>query len=108
MKYKKVWVKKDMNKEERAIENELRREAKEKNEARTETEEKVQLQGSRCKIEEVVLKRGSATRNMALKVVYTNIDGILSSRLELRNFWKEEKPDIVGIVETKLASERRT
>ena len=40
MKYKQVWVKEDMNREEKAAENELRREANEKNKARTETEKK--------------------------------------------------------------------
>ena len=38
--YKKVWIRKDMNKEEREEENELKKSAKEKNEARTEMEKR--------------------------------------------------------------------
>lgn len=34
--------------------------------------------------------------------MYTNIDGILSSRLELGDYLKEEKPEIVCLAETKL------
>lgn len=39
-KYKKVWIKREMNREEREAEQELRQEAKEKNEARSEMEKK--------------------------------------------------------------------
>ena len=37
-----------------------------------------------------------------MKVMYTNIDGILSSRLELQDYVMAEKPDIVCLTETKL------
>ena len=36
--YKKIWIKKDMNREEREREREVREEAKEKNDRRTESE----------------------------------------------------------------------
>ena len=36
------------------------------------------------------------------KVSYTNINGVLSSQLELNDYIKEKKPDIIGLVETKL------
>ena len=34
--------------------------------------------------------------------MYTNIDGIMSSRLELGDYLKEEKREIVCLAETKL------
>ena len=39
-KYKKVWIKREMNREEREAEQGLRQEAKEKNDARSEMEKK--------------------------------------------------------------------
>ena len=41
-------------------------------------------------------------RGRELKVAYTNIDGIISTALELKDFLRKEQPDIMGIVETKL------
>ena len=41
----------------------------------------------------------------ALKVMYTNIDGLLSGILELRDYLTERKPDVVCITETKLREE---
>jgi len=38
-------------------------------------------------------------------LMYTNIDGVLSSRLELEDYLKEEKPEIVCLTETKLNDE---
>ena len=40
-----------------------------------------------------------------LKVMYTNIDGLLSGLLELRDYLIEKKPDVVCITETKLREE---
>ena len=48
--------------------------------------------------------RGSDGRKR-LKLMYTNIDGVLSSRLELEDYLKEEKPEIVCLTETKLNDE---
>ena len=41
-------------------------------------------------------------RGSELKVAYTNIDGIISTALELKDFLRKEQPDIMGIVETKI------
>ncbi len=40
-----------------------------------------------------------------LKVAYMNINGLMSAMLKPEDYLKEGKPDIMGIVETKLASE---
>ena len=40
-----------------------------------------------------------------LRVMYTNIDGVLSSILELRDYLRLNKPDVVCITETKLKEE---
>ena len=44
-------------------------------------------------------------RVSALIVMYTNIDGILSSVLEVRDYLKESKPDVLCLTETKLKEE---
>ena len=44
-------------------------------------------------------------RVSALRVMYTNIDGILSSVLEVRDYLKESKPDVLCLTETKLKEE---
>ena len=46
-------------------------------------------------------KRENSTRMIS----YTNIDGLLSKRLELLDYLKEKKPDIMCIVETKLTKD---
>ena len=50
----------------------------------------------------MVLQRG---RESALRVMYTNIDGLTSGILELRDYMMEKKPDVVCITETKLREE---
>ena len=40
-----------------------------------------------------------------MRVMYTNIDGILSSVLEVRDYLKESKPDVLCLTETKLKEE---
>ena len=50
---------------------------------------------------------GRSGRRKRLNLMYTNIDGILSSRLELRDYLQEEKPDIVCLAETKLNEETK-
>ena len=44
------------------------------------------------------------TRNN-LRVMYTNIDGIVSSLLELKDYIRKSKPDVVCLTETKLKEE---
>ncbi|MPC88427.1 hypothetical protein E2C01_083329 [Portunus trituberculatus] len=41
-------------------------------------------------------------KSKSLKMMYMNIDGVLSSRLEMGNYLKEKKPTIVCLPETKL------
>ena len=88
-----------MNLEERQKEKDLRQEAKEKNLRRTEIEKKTfLLAGVRHEAEEVVYSReGRGSRGTTkavaggmsdgksdkLKVAYTNVDGLLSSMLEI-------------------------
>ena len=41
-----------------------------------------------------------------IKVMYVNIDGIISRKLELLDYLKEKKPKIVCLAETKLVCEK--
>merc|ERR1712035_270498 len=43
-----------------------------------------------------------------LKVMYTNIDGVLSSILELRDYLRLNKPDVVCITEREKETERES
>ena len=43
-----------------------------------------------------------------MKVMYTNIDGIISRKLELVDYLKEKKPEIACLTETKLCEEIET
>ena len=43
-----------------------------------------------------------------IKVMYTNIDGMISRKLELIDYLKEKKPEIVCLTETKLCEEIQT
>ena len=56
---------------------------------------------------EEINKRGCTNggRRGKLRVTYTNIDGLLSSVLEVRDYLKESKPDVLCIPETKLKEE---
>ncbi|MPD02506.1 hypothetical protein E2C01_098094 [Portunus trituberculatus] len=54
--HKEIWIKKDINLEEREKEKVLRSEAKEKNKKRTDREEEFLLEGSGYETKEVVLK----------------------------------------------------
>ncbi len=63
----------------------------------------VLLEGDGREVEKVVQK-GSKCGRGRLKVAYTNINGLMAAVLELEDYLKEEKPDIMGTVETKLAS----
>ena len=106
--HKDIWIKKDMNLEESEKEKVLRSEAKERNEKRTEIEKKhFLLEGSGYETKEVVPteERGGRGGGRKLRVTYTFIDGLLSSMLEVRDYLKEKKPDVMCIVETKLREE---
>ena len=99
-----IWIKRDMNLEERENEKMLKIEAKEKNEKRTEIEKKIFYWRVLDETKEVVPTeegRGRG-RSKKLRVTDTNIDGMLSSMLEVRDYLKEKKPDVMCIVETKL------
>ena len=43
-----------------------------------------------------------------IKVMYINIDGIISRKLELVDYLREKKPEIVCLTETKLCEEIQT
>ena len=57
---------------------------------------------NRRETEEVVENRRG---NSKLKVAYTNINGLVSGIIELNDYLRESKPDIMGEVETKLRGE---
>ena len=95
-----------MNLEERENEKMLKIEAEEKKREKDRDREKdFLLQGSRYETKEVVPTeegRGRG-RSKKLRVTYcTNMDGLLSSMLEVRDYLKEKKPDVMCIVETNL------
>ena len=43
-----------------------------------------------------------------IKIMYTNIDGTISRKLELADYLKEKKPEIICLTETKLCEEIQT
>ena len=47
-------------------------------------------------------RRGSNSNGIKLKIAYTNINGLITGINELNDYLKDSKPDIMGIVETKL------
>ena len=67
-------------------------------------EEEFLLEGSGFETKEVVCteERGGSGGGKKLRVTYTNIDGLLSSILDVRDYLKEKKPNVMCIVETKL------
>ncbi|MPC76808.1 hypothetical protein E2C01_071240 [Portunus trituberculatus] len=97
--HKDIWIKRDMNLQEREKEKVLRSEAKEKNEKRAEIEKNFyrRVLDMRLKKEE----RGGREGCNKLRVTYTNIDGLLPIILEVRDYLKEKKPDTMCIVEAK-------
>ena len=114
--YERVWIKRDMNSEERKMEGDLREEAKEKKpEQDRERREGVLLESDGHEAEEVVYsgersngretvalskKRGSGKGK--LRVMYTNIDGLGFSILEVKDYLRDRKPDVLCLTETKL------
>ena len=51
------------------------------------------------------LSRTNKERKSVIMISYTNIDGLVSKRLELLDYLREKKPDIMCIVETKLTED---
>ena len=47
----------------------------------------------------------SNRKSNKLKVAYTNVDGLLSSILEIKDYLSSQKPDIFCMLETKLKDE---
>ena len=48
-------------------------------------------------------KNGAVTKERdEIKVMYTNIDGIIARKLELVDYLKEKKPEIVCLAETTM------
>ena len=54
-------------------------------------------------------KIGAVTKGSdEIRVMYTNIDGIIGRKLELADYLKEKKPEIVGLAKTKLCEDIQT
>ena len=98
---------------------ELKEEAKQKSDEKTRGENKYFLaskeQDNEMVHKQQILKRKENEMNGAItkggdeiKVMYTNIDGIISRKLELVDYLKEKKPQIVCLTETKLCEEFQT
>ncbi|MPC49430.1 hypothetical protein E2C01_043228 [Portunus trituberculatus] len=72
-------------------------------------EDELILEEQRHETEEVVHKEGEqkgnkyhCRRERVLKVAYTNINGILTAKIELNDYLRENKPNIMGSTKTKL------
>ena len=60
------------------------------------------LESSGPKIAEVVVQeQHSWSLSNILRVMYTNVDGLLSSLLEFKDYLRTNKPDVVAVTETK-------
>ena len=100
--YKQVYISKGRNIEERNKIKELREEAKEENELRTEEEKKTfLLESNGHEIKEMVHKRRPRI-NDGLKVAYTNVNGLRSSTIEIGDYLREQQPDIHGDYKNKI------
>ncbi len=107
-KFKQVWIRREMNEEERKKLNELRSEAKERNEQRTQEERELFF----WRVMDLRLRkwyvrsegcRGTTVREGGTwTVAYTNVDGLVSVMDEVNEFIKANEPDIMAMVETKL------
>ena len=54
-------------------------------------------------------KNGAVTKDSdEIKVMYTNIDGIIARKTELVDYLKEKKPEIICLAETNLREEIQT
>ncbi len=51
----------------------------------------------------MVAQKGHArSPSRSLKIMYTNVDSLVSSLLELKDYLRNNKPDVVCLTETKL------
>ena len=48
-------------------------------------------------------KDGSRNSLMVMKVVYSNVDGFISSELEINDYLRTNEPDVMSFVEIKLS-----
>ncbi len=55
--------------------------------------------------EEMVPQRCHTRSPSSLKIMYTNVDGLMLSLLELKDYLKNNKPGVVCLTETKLQKE---
>ncbi|MPC08176.1 hypothetical protein E2C01_000753 [Portunus trituberculatus] len=96
-----------MNLEEREREKVLRDEAKEKMRKDKDREKDFLPEGSGYETKEVVSmeERRDCGGVKKSRVTCIDIDGLLSSMLEVKDYLKEKNPDVMCIVETKLRAE---
>lgn len=114
--YKGVWIREVLKNNEKRGTNYVRKPGKKRTEIRG-RKRTVFLENNRRKDQEVVHEekvrredtgtpaRISRKGMRRTKVAYTNIDGFLSSKVELEHYLKRDNPDIICIVETKLRSD---
>ncbi|MPC41214.1 hypothetical protein E2C01_034801 [Portunus trituberculatus] len=92
--HKDIWIKRDMNLEEKEKEKVLRNEPQErKREKDGDEKQEFLLEGSRYDTKEVVSKEegGGCGGGKKLGVTYNNVDELLSIVLEVRDYLKERK-----------------
>ena len=67
----------------------------------------IEKTGNKEEIENIEkhMKDGNRKRGQELKIMYTNIDGITPRLLELKDYVREEEPDVICLVETKLSKD---
>ena len=49
--------------------------------------------------------KGNGSTINRIKIMYTNVDGLVSSAKEVRDYLQDKKPELVCLTETKLTSE---
>ena len=47
---------------------------------------------------------GTNYKNSKIKIVYSNVDGLISKLTELKDIIKDKKPQVICLTETKLSS----
>ena len=73
----------------------------------TESKEKIERINLKQKLmsKEIETHRIRGCRNEETKIMYTDIDGLMSRKLELKDNLREKKPDVVCLTETKLSDD---
>ena len=61
------------------------------------------MESQRYETEKVVYN--TKTERRVLKIAYTNVNGLLPSLIELNDYLRVSKPDVMAITETKLCDE---